>query len=188
MAWLSDGRRGVKIMNFYIQVSNPRYNEVFNSEDIQLSDAIESIFPMNTENAFLVWNHIYIPLSYKYDLSYMIVDINKLIYSIMNNESGKLYISWLPDTFRTDWNVEWNSEYVCIISHWDYTIGHLESLLNKNNRINIRKTDFINEWKELICILIRGLIKCGYDKENLVGMEDMIILYESIDGCGLLYE
>ena len=58
-------------MNFYIQASNPRALKPSFIEE-NLSAAIESVFPMNTENAILFWNHIAIPLSYKYDISYMV--------------------------------------------------------------------------------------------------------------------
>ena len=60
-------------MAFYIQASNPRFIESISYEVESLSDAVESIFPLNTENAFLVWNYISVPLSYKYDISYMLV-------------------------------------------------------------------------------------------------------------------
>ena len=45
-------------LNFYIQASNPRFQDSINIYDESLSDAIESVFPLNTENAILVWNYI----------------------------------------------------------------------------------------------------------------------------------
>ncbi|HHR2550667.1 TPA: hypothetical protein ACSY39_10840 [Listeria monocytogenes] len=56
-------------MNFFIQANTPQKTGVFESDDYDLSTAIETIFPMLTEDAILVWNHIYVPLSYKYDIS-----------------------------------------------------------------------------------------------------------------------
>ena len=77
--------------------------------------------------------------------------------------------------------------YICITSQWEYAIGHLESILNDNNVINVRRSDFINEWKEIFSVLIKGLINCGYDKKSIVGMEKLIILHDSLDGSGTLY-
>ena len=63
MAWLSNGVirvfiiqiRGENEMNFFIQVSNPKYLNRTNDECIEsLSDAVEDSFPLNTEDAFLV--------------------------------------------------------------------------------------------------------------------------------------
>ena len=71
-------------LNFYIQASNPRFQDSINIYDESLSDAIESVFPLNTENAILVWNYISIPLSYKYDISYMIEDILQLLDELQN--------------------------------------------------------------------------------------------------------
>ena len=59
-------------MHFYIQTSNPYIANKTNADDNKLSEAIESIFPMDTEELILFWNHVGIPLSYKYDISYMI--------------------------------------------------------------------------------------------------------------------
>ena len=36
-------------LNFYIQASNPRFQDSINIYDESLSDAIESVFPLNTE-------------------------------------------------------------------------------------------------------------------------------------------
>lgn len=66
-------------MNFYILAGNPRVQSIENSDDKSLSEAIETVFPLNTEYAILSWNYISIPLSYKYDISYMIDDIPNFI-------------------------------------------------------------------------------------------------------------
>ena len=63
-------------MNFCIQASNPRVQHKIDYEDSSLSDIIETIYPLYTEHAILTWNYISIPLSYKYDISYMIDDLS----------------------------------------------------------------------------------------------------------------
>ena len=118
----------------------------------------------------------------------MIEDIMRIIDSIQRKNLGKLNVRWLPDTFRTDWDIEWDSEHICIISQWEHTVGCLEKLLNKENKIIIKKRDFVYEWKELLSVLIRGLLHCGYDKKTILGMEDIIKLYNSIEESGCIYK
>lgn len=56
-------------MQFYIQASALSFLKDRNTEDENLQDAIESSFPLLTENAILMWNHIPVLLSYKLDYS-----------------------------------------------------------------------------------------------------------------------
>lgn len=175
-------------MIFCIQASNPRFQNITNYNDECLSEAIESVFPLNTEHAILMWNHISIPLSYKYDISYMVNDILIIINAIQKQNVGKMKIHWLPDTFRSDWLIEWNNDEVQINAQWECTMGHLEFMLNQKNSIRLSKVDFVNEWKEVFGVLIRGLKHCGYDKSKIKGMEDLVEQYEKIKGSGICYK
>lgn len=174
-------------MDFYIQVCNPEYSFQYNDNDVTLSDAIESAFLLNTENAIMVWNHINIPLSYKYDVSYMMEDILHLLNLLKNAEKGNVNICWLPDTFRSDWKIEWNNGKLCILSQWESVVGNLEIILNANSKIVVDTIDFRREWKELLYIVIQALVNCGYDKKKIEGMKNLVEQYEDIDEKGILY-
>lgn len=174
-------------MIFGIQASNPRFQNIINTDDECLSEAIESTFPLNTEHVILVWNHVSIPLSYKYDISYMINDILMLINAIQKDDIGKIKINWLPDTFRCDWIIEWNRDEVRIDSRWEYIVGSLECILNQKKSIMLSKGDFVSEWKEVLGVLIRGLKHCGYDKSKINGMSELIEQYKKIKKSGIFY-
>ena len=158
-----------------------------NFADKTLSDAIESSFLLNTENAILVWNHINIPLSYKYDISYMMEDLLKLLQCLQERDSGEMVIHWLPDTFRCDWSFVWNQGQLAMQSQWGCTVGHLETLLNSNSDISISVKDFISEWKEILYIVINGLKKCGYNENQIEGMRNLLEQYNRIKESGVLY-
>lgn len=139
-------------MRFYIQASSPRIETVFDANDECLSDAIESIFPLNTENAILVWDYVCIPLSYKYDISYMIEDIIKLLNNLQQNKKGHLNINWLPNTFRCNWEINWDHGHLTIKSRWECTMGHLEEVLNHKGHISLSIEDFLCEWKKFLAL------------------------------------
>jgi len=174
-------------MKFAIQAGNPQTNEP-NIFESSLSEAIETVFPLYTENAFLCWNHIYIPLSYKYDLSYMINDILIMLDKIMSDETGCLTIHWLPDTFRCDWQVKWNSNELVVESNWECTVGDLEKLLNESGSITLPKDVFINEWKRILENLISGLKAHGYTPNILPEMNYLISIKNLIKGPGIYYQ
>ena len=174
-------------MTFYIQASNPKFIKGINYENERLSDAVESIFPLNTENAILIWNYISVPLSYKYDISYMLDDIIDLLGVLQSQNCGKKTIHWLPDTFRCDWEVCWNDGTIEIQAHWECTVGHLEKILNEHGTISLSVKDFESEWKEIFYVVIKGLKSCGYDKKTMGGMEDLLKQYERIRNSGILY-
>lgn len=175
-------------MDFFIQASNPKV--LINAYDIQdtnVSEAIETVFPLYTEDAILNWNHIPVPLSYKYDISYMIDDIVSLIKNIRSNNEGKLKIIWLPDTFRTDWDIKWSKGTIGIVSHWENTVGDLQNLLNENSSIELPIDMFINEWKKVFEIIINGLKINGYDDKKLTDFSDLVDIFNNISVYGVLY-
>lgn len=174
-------------MRFYIQSSSPRSRCVADQDDETLAEAIESMFLLNTENAILIWDHISIPLSYKYDISYMMEDILILLNKLQDRTNGELTIHWLPDTFRCDQTFRWGSESLHIHSHWENTVGHLETLLNECPDLSLDKMDFIREWKSILGTVIAGLKKCGYEEKKIKGMDLLLKLYKSIKGDGILY-
>lgn len=174
-------------MSFYMQAGNPEYKKKFDKSDRTLSDAIETVFPMDTEAVIMMWNHIAVPLSYKYDIGYMIEDIISLLRKIELEEECFFEISWLPDTFRCDWMIHKKKDSLTIQAVWESVTGKLEFLLNKCNTIEIKADDFISEWKMVLEKIIQGLEQSGYTGEKLRGMESLVDCYDSIKTYGKLY-
>ncbi|KAB1438069.1 hypothetical protein [Candidatus Galacturonibacter soehngenii] len=175
-------------MLFCIQASNPQVTEIYDSSVYDLSTAIESTFPMRTEKAIMVWNNIYIPLCYKYDISYMINDVIDMLKVLREKQEGKIVIHWLPDTFRSDWTIVWKDDTVDITSFWGNTVGNVSEMLNCQAIVSMNKIDFINEWKQLIYNILEGLNKCKYNENNLPDIRGLIDEYSLISGKGILYE
>jgi hypothetical protein len=84
---------------FTIQVGNPWSHRVFDGEDNTLSDAIETIFPLETESAIMNWNWICIPISYKSDLSELVEDVLSMFLAIERAPKGTWKNHWISTTF-----------------------------------------------------------------------------------------
>jgi hypothetical protein len=137
---------------FKIQLSNPTFSisDYEKSDDFNIEDFIQEVFPLETEYAFIIWNHIYIPVSYKYDISLMILDFVKIRDFITNNTAEKIKIYWASNTFRSEWDIKMQGEKIVVYSKWYQTLGMVESLLNEFNTVEISTLDFLEEVEKII--------------------------------------
>lgn len=173
---------------FYIQACNPVNNGEYDENDNKLMEAIETVFPMMTENAIMVWNYICIPLSYKYDISYMINDIIIILNNLMTKRDGVITNAWLPDTFYSKWIIKWEEDIIEINASWQNVVGDIIENLNREPNIKMNKWDFINEWERVFFNIKIALNNCGYNEENLKDMSKFIKLYSSFKNKGILYK
>lgn len=175
-------------MDFRIQAGAPRITGQFDEEDENLAEAIETIFPLYTEDAILVWKNIYIPLSYKYDLSIMIEDVLNMLEKLRKHPLGEWKIHWASDSFRNSWYMYWEKETLIISAEWRSVVGSTENLLKEKGEIKVPLLSFIAEWRKLLGNLITALEKSGYSEEQLPGMDRLILEYHEIPHDGILYE
>lgn len=173
---------------FYIQASNPIYDSTIDENDRKLMEVIETIYPMRTESAIMVWNYISIPLSYKYDISYMINDIIKVLQELMTKQEGILKINWLPDTFRCQWLIKWKEDIIEVNSLWNSVVGDISDNLNRVPSISMNKWDFVNEWERVFYNIGLALKECGYNKENLEDMGRFNQICTMFTSRGILYQ
>lgn len=175
-------------MCFRIQASCPRYTHRYDEEDEDLSSAIETIFPMMTEDVIMYWKCIPITLEYKYDISWMIDDILLILEKLRSTSMGVLEIHWSSDTFANIWSITWSDTKMKIDSKWNSVVGNTEEILQSAGPIIIEKEQFANEWKRVFSNIIKGLKLSGYSEENLLGMKRLVSEYNLIKKEGVLYE
>lgn len=175
-------------MFFIIQASCPRFTGVFNSEAESLSDAIESSFPLLTENLVMVWNYIPILLSYKYDISIMIDDILDVLEVLRVEDSGTKTIHWASNTFAHIWYLSWESTQLVIKAAWGSESGGIGEILENSGNITLTKQSFSSEWKKVLQNLITALNGSGYSDNELSGMARLVHEYETIETEGRVYQ
>lgn len=145
-------------MKFLVQASNPRPSSLVSPDDSSLGEAIETIFPLRTDFALLVWNNVYVPLTYKYDISMMITDIISMLASVVARDEGSITVFWPSNTFSTRWILTWSSTDLSIITTWESVIGGTESMLNKVPSLNIDRNTFLLEWRPLLCKIKESIL------------------------------
>jgi len=160
--------------NFQIQPKHPKNNGVYDKEDAKLSEAIYTIFPMETKDAVLIWKDIEIPLSYRYDISIVIDELIQMIFVLQNEGYGEWTVTWSSNTFASDWLLKWNGNDLTLEANWREEMGENQKQLNQCNVIEVNRNSFLNEWKKIIKILIKNLEECGYNCDNLIDMKGLI--------------
>ncbi|TDU62447.1 hypothetical protein EI77_04715 [Prosthecobacter fusiformis] len=178
---------GPNYMNFWIQASKPINKKGIDKSDATIADAIETVFPLQTEYAFMIWGSIPIPLSYKYDLSCLIDDAMDLCESLMDSHTGEMIIHWPSNTFNAKWQMTWNQVIIEIHSDFEAVIGGAENQLNLLPEIQMSKVDFLSEWKLPFQIISDALEDAGYTSREIPELIRLQKIINRIPIFGLLY-
>jgi hypothetical protein len=172
---------------FVIQASNPRALRQFDPNDASLSDAVQTVFPLETEYALMIWNWVYIPLSYKYDLSLMADDSVALVEEMTSEERGRRVIQWPSNTFAATWKVEWGDGKATVDAVWDSVLGDTEAQLKAKPTIVVPTVDFVSEWRRPLEVIAAALEGAGYTARALHGLARMKAAIDRTGGGGILY-
>lgn len=173
--------------SFVIQTSQPRVEPSFDPEDRSLSDATQSVFPLFTEDMFVVWNHIYIPLGYKYEVSFVIDDALDLVEAILTNMVGRHTIHWPSNTFASSWVVEWCPSRVSIEATWRSAPGGTESLLKESGPVEVPAEAFTAEWKRPFELVSGAIRSAGYSELQIPRLRALDSVWSRIHTYGRLY-
>jgi hypothetical protein len=169
---------------FYIQHSCPSIIKSTKNQFAELNEAIQHVFPMDTEMAFLFWNGHYIAMSYKYDISVCIDDIILCLDKINSGKSEKIFLTFGSDTFNAIWEINCNNGSLYITAQWDYVRG-LEKYIDNKTTIKTTSQDFTSEWIGILQIIDQALIKNNItlsDEQHLIVKMREIIASNNVKG------
>ncbi len=153
---------------FWIQASNPRIDpEAFPEES--LPDAIEELFPLDNEFAFIAWKGIFVPIGYRYDLSVMVRDILDLVERLTSAAGSRdtFEIHWASQSFASVWTVSRSGDEVAVRAEWRDVIGKTEELLNSSGAVEVRTEEFVREWQKILQVLTDRLLRTSWGNEVL---------------------
>ena len=161
------------ILDFKINACNPKHNSVFDKEDRRLSEAIYTIFPMDTEDAIVSWGDEDISLSYRYDIGTMIDDILEMLSAVQSNDTGTWSVAWPSNTFAGNWDFTWFENSLEIKAEWREEF-EASDYLKRHDVLKIKKDKFLDEWRKITTTLLLNLKECGYTCDNLTDMQLLI--------------
>jgi hypothetical protein len=174
-------------MDFWIQAGTPRSSGRHDPAASGLDEVIETVFPLETEDALIVWKATPVPLSYKYDLSVMMEDLLDLLDSLLGESSGEYSLTWPSNTFRAEWKVRWEDQRLTIEADWQSVVGGTEQVLNAAGRLDVSVKQFVAEWKRPLELIEDAIRSCGYSVDVLPDIERIQRVVRKIPGSGYLY-
>lgn len=135
----------------------------------------------------MVWNHVYVPLSYKYDISVMLEDILLMLDTLLSESIGSFNVLWPSNTFAAEWQMSWTQDALVVASVWVSVVGGTKELLNDLGNLEISKSAFLAEWKMLLRTLIKNLELTGPASHLEKEVERMRSIERRIECVGVLY-
>jgi len=147
--------------DFAIQASNPTVISATGQRVKTLASAIPAIFPVTTEEAYMLWNRVPVRISYKYDLYVLIDDIPPMLSQLLDRDAGTHEFGWGSSTFSARWQLNWSEGQLRIAARWRSVAGGYESLLNTRSELVFGQNDFVYEWKALLACLLRCIDTSG---------------------------
>lgn len=124
-----------------------------------LSEAIEMLFPMDTDDAIIDWDGYKLSLSYKYDISVIIDDVLYMFKKLIKGEDKNIVVAFGSNTFSVDWKIECVSETLKINSKWTSVVGNIEPELNLLPDMEIPKDSFIENWIQILLTINQAIGK-----------------------------
>lgn len=135
----------------------------------------------------MFWDGVYIPISYKYDLSVIYEDAAAVLQALLDAPAGELSVVWPSNTFNATWQIQWGAGEMRIVSEWGQLLGGAELLLRNRREIALPVADYLAEWKRVLMIVHEGLEKCGYGLTLGEELTSLKALASRIPQQGILY-
>jgi hypothetical protein len=152
---------------FALQLGVPACVAARDESDSTLSDAVQTVFPLD-ERAFLKWNGMTLPLSYKYDISVMLEDIVEMVLAVGKTGSGLFQVDWPSSGFPYHWTVKWDASKVEVHAQPRQEPGAVD--LGGHERVRVDRGSFLGAWQALLRTVLSCLEGAGYTSLQLGGL------------------
>lgn len=146
-------------------------------ERMSLSDALEEVFPAGTGLCVMQWNGLFVPLSYKYDVSWILADALDMVERFdAEQEPTSFNVSFPSNTFRVDWRVVADEGTVSIDPVWHSVLGGLSELLRERSPLSVPLSSFLAEWRHLFAVVLRAIQESGLRSEYVDDYDRLVAL------------
>jgi hypothetical protein len=152
---------------FALKLVMPASVAARDESDATLSDAVQTVFPLE-ERAFLEWNGLTMPLSYKYDISLMLEDIVEMVLVVGKTESGVFQVDWPSSGFPFRWTLRWDASEVEVHAQARHEPGAVD--LTGHERLRVERGSFVGAWQALLGTVLSCREGAGYDSLQINGL------------------
>jgi len=154
---------------FKIDDGSPSNSSERDNEDSILSEAIYTVFPLNTEDATMSWGDERIKLSYRYDLSSIIDEMLQMVFTLYKYRYGEWAVDWPSNTFAANWHFRWDERSMQVEAVWREEF-QASDYLKSHPKLITERDLFLIEWEKVTDVLLNNLAACGYNRDNLADL------------------
>lgn len=145
---------------FKIEIDDTYEKGLMDEEDINLSEAIFSAYPISSGCFYINWNGVHISLTLN-SLSEIIDDIIKMLDGIISGFDFEC--NFLCESFTVLLDVKIDKKNIEIFSKWiSINTDELFNLNSSKSVLLINKYKYIYEWNKLLSVINNDLKSVGY--------------------------
>ncbi|MBA4156984.1 MAG: hypothetical protein H0X65_05860 [Gemmatimonadetes bacterium] len=138
-----------------------------------------AVFPEATEDAIMIWNWVPIRINYNCDLSVIIEDLLLMLDVLLRSGHGSNTTFFGANTFRAEWTLDWANGALRIDARWESVAGSYENLLNSRHTLEVRKDQFLSEWKSLLQKVMEAIDTSGIR----VAEQEQVVLLRRVEAA-----
>ena len=129
------------------------------ADSLSLSDAVEEVFPSNTNLLVLQWDGVSVPLSFKYDVSWILLDAIEMIEQMLSASNPAIVTAYFPsNSFQVEWEISALEDGgIEINATWNAVAGHVAGLLADRSPLRTDASAFVSEWRHLFAVVVRAI-------------------------------
>jgi len=129
------------------------------ADSLSLMDAIEEVFPSSTNVLVLEWGGVSVPLSFKYDVSWILLDAIEMIEQMLSASTlGVVSVLFPSSSFQVEWEITaLEDDGIEINATWNSVAGSVEGLLADRSPLRTEASAFIAEWRHLFAVVVRAI-------------------------------
>ncbi len=162
--------------HFQLICGQPGVNDVpLPGERLSMSDALEDLFSADSGLLVMQWNGIFVPLDYKYDVSWILSDVLGMLEQLMDAQEGDpISVSFPSNGFNADWSIMVAGSSAVVSADWRQVKGSLLGLLTDRSPLTFELRRFLDEWLALLHIVVRSLNTAGFGSQHVYDYDRLV--------------
>jgi hypothetical protein len=125
---------------------------------LDMSQAIEYLFPNPDAGTTLRWGSREIKIKYAYGVSDILGDVLNML-EALEDEEGEYFFGFTmnePDGLDADWRLNWKGDRLIVEADWRNVPGGIDAALRLSSRLQVSRRHFRESWVKLLLFLVES--------------------------------
>lgn len=157
---------------------------------INTAVALRECFGQVREAAIVLWNTVPVAFDYPEVMAEILPQLAETLTYVLKEKAGNAQIELDTEHLAFSWELSWGGKLIELNGEWQRVPGGHVDALNAFSRIEMRKSDFLSEWKLPLEQALHVLEGVGLKPRGQAAQQDlrkMQTLVERIEASGRWY-